>query len=226
MSRMTPVRADDTTLSPNNPSQTPSSKRPRVSFRVPSPWEDTTLICKGMLHTLVLKIRASNTGDGTTGFRLTPDHELTALIESRMLDGRKRHNPADYLRRRIEQCAAGLATPVECVIATEVSDEGVFHMHGVININPRLKRKLNKALRKAGFQWSENRQFQVKDDDNPTPGYLAYALKKAGRSRLEGMSTSQSLHRRAKILYEATRKVIVEDTKEQKREQLAAKRAR
>lgn len=85
---------------------------------------------------------------------------------------------ASWLRDRIAvELRAALGRSVPLFFGLEQTWRGRLHVHGVLGIAAHEAERARKALRRAGGEWDENRQFQAETEADPDHGWTAYIVK-------------------------------------------------
>jgi hypothetical protein len=147
--------------------------RPARQYRSPAEWRDVS----DTLHVHYLHLALTLLGP-LHGFSL----RLHASVEAQAL---AKPDALGWLSRRIaRRLLERLGHLVECYCVLEQDDRRELHLHGEFNITNlnsttvlRDRAKARKALRLAGGEWSNNRQFQANvpagAPDSGWPGYLS-----------------------------------------------------
>jgi hypothetical protein len=113
------------------------------------------------------------------GFTLRLRHDIEA-------QAREQRHPLDWLYRRVaRELKARIGSSPLFWLVLEVDKKRQLHVHGEIAIDRQSAKKAAKALRCAGGEWLEDRQFQVKwkpslkGGKQPDEGWVTYLSKNA-----------------------------------------------
>jgi len=144
--------------------------------RAPTPWRDASDYLKLEFYHRALKALGPVY---TLNLNLRHDVEAQA---------RRQKNPGDWLRRRIALALkSGLGRAVDFYLVFEEDpdhfDESTgrkrprLHIHGEFRVSSDDIKEARACLRKAGGEWEEARQHQVKAKPAPDEGWIGYCTK-------------------------------------------------
>ncbi|MFJ5486505.1 hypothetical protein ACIKTA_02130 [Hansschlegelia beijingensis] len=137
-----------------------------IDWKVPAPWRDLSDEARPDYY--LAAMRRLGPVHGFT-LNLHPDNEALAL---------KQPATASWLRDRIAvELRAALGRSVPLFFGLEQTGRGRLHVHGVLGIAAHEAERARKALRRAGGEWDENRQFQAETKADPDHGWTAYVVK-------------------------------------------------
>ncbi|AKI01439.1 hypothetical protein IMCC20628_02743 [Hoeflea sp. IMCC20628] len=87
---------------------------------------------------------------------------------------------ADRLNRELK---AALGRKVDLWFVFELTDRKRLHIHGEVNLAAKDFQAARKAMRRAGGEWTKNRQHQVKIREAPTVVWANYCAKESYKTQ-------------------------------------------
>lgn len=162
-----------------------------IDWKVPATWRDLSDEARPDFYLTALRRRGP-----VQGFTLNLHPEIEALAL-------KQPAAASWLRDRIAtELRAALGRSVPLFFGLEQTWRGRLHVHGVLGIAAHEAERARKALRRAGGEWDENRQFQAETKPAPDHGWTAYIVKEFFLARpfvRQMMDHANDNHRRCRF---------------------------